>query len=518
MKLQTKIILYVSAVLIILVLAIAYVVFGLLQPVRLEKFMEATMLKVAKSIAYEVRLAVQMHDDERLTQLASSLSQVDDVVGLAVYDTAGKLHFSLEPGNTPPELPAWTYLQIFDKRQHLFQKEALADQEVLHLFYPISDEQKVIGALRLTFTFESIRQYRVESISVSLIACGIGLVILVGLVYSLLSQLFRRIRAVRTKMTTIIQERDLTQRVMIESPDEIGELGDVFNNMVETLLHLTREIQIVGLRVTSSAAQIVDVAKAHLEAAEDLMGSVEEAKAGVEELKKLAEQISGKTALVLKNAEYTLNKTILGGEVVEELVTEISEIDEINQESVRQMTALNEKAQQITEIVTLIEDMTANTKLIAFNATIEAARAGGAGKGFSVVASEIRSLADSVGVATRNIRAIIQDMQAATTRSAETEAKEREKVEHGTLIVTRTKEHLDMVLKMLEDTVNHARDISLATEEQKVSNSQIIERIQEFFQIAQFTKSKSAETSASARELDRLAEELQAMVERFKLE
>jgi methyl-accepting chemotaxis protein len=221
---------------------------------------------------------------------------------------------------------------------------------------------------------------------------------------------------------------------------------------------------------------------------------------------------------VLNNAEYTLKKTIRGVEVVEELVTEMNDIDEITREGVQQITALNKEAQQITEIVTIIEDITANTKLIAFNATVEAARAGESGKGFSVVANEIRNLADSVGVATSNIRKIIQGMQDATTQSAEIEAREKEKVEHVLQSVQRTKDHLDMVLRMLDDTVNHARDISLATEEQKVSNDRIFEKMQEFFEIAQFAKVRSADTSASARELDRLAEELQATVEQFKLD
>ena len=182
-----------------------------------------------------------------------------------------------------------------------------------------------------------------------------------------------------------------------------------------------------------------------------------------------------------------IKKQELRNKIVE-LVTEMNDIDEITREGVQQITALNKEAQQITEIVTIIEDITANTKLIAFNATVEAARAGESGKGFSVVANEIRSLADSVGVATGNIRKIIQGMQDATTQSAEIEAREKEKVEHVLQSVQRTKDHLDMVLRMLDDTVNHARDISLATEEQKVSNDRIFEKMQEFFEIAQFAK------------------------------
>jgi methyl-accepting chemotaxis protein len=519
MKLKTKIITYVSLVLIILVLAIAYVVFGLIQPTRLEKLMESTMVKVAGSVVHEFAVDLQTNDNRRFSRLSRNLLILEDVYGIAIYDTTGQLRFSSHfMTNLPSKLDEESHQQIFEEQQHWFQRELFFNTEILTLFYPIAEGNEVIGALQLMFTFDSLRQYRWESMSASLLACGIGLIVLIVLVYSLLSNLFSRIQAVIKKMNTIIEERDLTQRVVVESRDEIGELGDVFNKMAERLLHLTREIQRTGLRVTTSTDQIVEVARSHLEAAEDLMLSIEEAKGGVEDLKKLADQISGKSETVLSNAEYTLKKTVRGVEVVEELVTEMNEIDETTRAGFQQITALNEKAQQITEIVTIIEDITANTKLIAFNATIEAARAGESGKGFSVVANEIRSLADSVVEATSNIRKIIQDMQEASSRSTETEAKEREKVEHGILIVKRTKEHLDMVLRMLDDTVNHARDISFATEEQKLSNSRIVEKMQKFFEIALFTKSSSANTSASARELDRLAEELQATVEQFKLE
>ncbi len=519
MKLKTKIITYVSSVLIILVLTIAFIVFGLIQPDRLQKFMKATMLKVAGSIVYEVAVDLQTNDNKRFNRLSRHLLTLEDVYGLAVYDAAGQLHFSSHFMTIlPPKLDEEIYQRIFEEQQSLFQKESFYNTEILSLFYPISEENKVIGALRLMFTFDSLQRYRWESMSASLLACGIGLIVLIILVYSLLSNLFSRIRAVIKKMNTIIQERDLTQRVIVESHDEIGELGEVFNRMAERLLHLTREIQRAGLRVTTSTEQIVDAARSHLEDAEDLMVSIEEAKVGIEELKKLADQISGKAETVLNNAEYTLENTVRGVEVIEKLVKDMHKVDKINREGIDQINTLIKKAQQITEIVTIIDDITANTKLIAFNATIEAARAGESGKGFSVVASEIRSLADSVGVATSGIRKIIQDMQEATTQSAEIEAKEQEKVASVLQSVERTKEYLDMILRMLDDTVNHARDISLATDEQKVSNSRIIEKMQEFFEIAQFTKSRSADTSTSASELERLAEELQATVEQFKLD
>ncbi len=519
MRLKTKIITYVSIVLVCLVLAIAFIVFLVIQPNRLEKLMRSTMLKVAGSVVYEVGLQLENNDSARFSKLSRRLIRLEDVYGLSVYDLKGRLHFSSQYMTIlDPKLSPETYQHVFQDQQDMFVEEVIDQQNMLSLFYPIVENDRLLGALKLTFTFESLQAYRRESITISLLACIIGLIILVVMVYYLLSNVFSRIRAVITKMDTIIREQDLTQRVHVESQDEIGELGSVFNRMVEGLLHLTKEIQGAGLRVTTSTEKIVETARYQLEKAEEFMASVEEARLGVEDVKKLSERISTKTEAVLNNAEYTLKKTIRGVEVVEELVTEMNEVDTVNKESVQQISDLIQKAQQITEIVTIIEDITANTKLIAFNATIEAARAGDAGKGFSVVANEIRSLADSVGVATNSIRKIIRDIQEATGLSAEIEAKEQQKVEHGLQSVHRTKEHLDMVLRMLDDTVKHAREISQATEEQKASNDHLFQKMQEFFYIAQSTKVSSANTSESARALDHLAEEMQATVERFKLE
>lgn len=521
MKLQSKIITYVSSVLVTLVLSIAVIVFWMIQPVRLEHLMQATMLKVAGSIEYEMGSLLRSNDAAAFALSARRLLKLEDVYGITLYNQHGERRFAPQFHDlAASKLPEDIFQAIYSDKRPMFRQETAGKyQQVLSLYYPIRFEQStVIGALKLTFTFDSLHQYRRESITASLLACAIGLIVLVLLVYSLLSRLFGRIQAVILKMNTMIREQDLTQRVVVESADEIGELGNMFNRMAERLLRVTKEIQGAGLRVTSSTEQIVQIAKSQLDTSEHLMNSVQEAQTAVETLKASSGQISEKAATVLANAEYTLINTKRGEEVAEELVAEMTEVETISREGVQQIYSLTEKAYQINEIVAIIEEITANTKLIAFNATIEAARAGDAGKGFSVVAEEIRNLADSVGVATSNIRQIILDMQDATSRSAEIETRQQKKVEHGLQSVKRTKEHLDAVLNMLNDTVNQAREIACAAEKQKTSTTDLFDKIEQFFQIAQETKIGSTHTSSSAKELDRLAEEMQHTVERFKLE
>ncbi|MDY0095272.1 MAG: hypothetical protein RBT80_21485, partial [Candidatus Vecturithrix sp.] len=161
MRLKTKIITYVSIVLVCLVLAIAFIVFLVIQPNRLEKLMRATMLKVAGSVVYEVGLQLENNDSERFSKLSRRLIRLEDVYGLSVYDLKGRLHFSSQYMTIlAPKLSPETYQHVFQDQQDLFVEEVIDQQNMLSLFYPIVEDDRLLGALTLTFTVESLLAYR----------------------------------------------------------------------------------------------------------------------------------------------------------------------------------------------------------------------------------------------------------------------------------------------------------------------------------------------------------------------
>lgn len=496
-----------------------FVMFGVIQPAHLKTLIHTTMLNMASALAYELQLDLHTQDHARFHQIVQPITNGKDVYGIAVYDAVGELRFSsFDTLRLPQQLEPLVHYQTLDARQTVFHSETLRGTQVYTLYSPLHTGDVSMGVLRLMCHFESLRTYRRRTFEIGLLMTAGAILTILLLLTALLSRVFTRIRAVTTTMGTMIRSRDLTQWTLVASHDEIGELGQMLHKMIERLLHLTHEIQQTGLRLTPSVAHIAEVAQSHEQAAVELLTAIAEVKRGVEALQHLAEQIDTRAGAVVSNAEYTLNTTIQGMEMVDELVTEMTEIDAINREGVQHVAQLLEKAGQISEIVTMIEDMTANTKLIAFNATVEAARAGESGRGFSVVATEIRTLADTISGATDNIRTIIQEMQEATGQSARIKARERDKIEHGVRIVSRTKEHLDMVLHRLDETVTHARDISFATEEQHAATDRISEKMQTFFEIAHAAKVSSADTTASVKQLERVGSELRTTVEQFRLE
>jgi methyl-accepting chemotaxis protein len=519
MKLQTTTIMSVATLLILFGGAIIIVIFSVIQPVYLERLSHTTMLTMAGALAYELRLDLHAQDQSRFVQVVQPIIEGKDVYGVAVYDDLGELRFSsFDTLRLPQQLEPLIHYQAIDTQQTKYLTETVRGTLIHTLYYPLRDGDTIVGVLRLMCTFESLRQYRRNTFESSLLMIGGAILTILLLLTALLSQIFKRIQAVTTTMETMIRSRDFTQRTLIASQDEIGKLGQVFHKITERLLHLTHEIQQAGQRLKPSVTHITDAAQSHQHAAEALLTASEDVNRKVEALKHLTEQIDQKAGAVVSNAEYTLNNTIHGMDMVDELVAEMTEIDAISRDGVQHVVHLLEKAGQIAEIITIIDDMTANTKLIAFNATVEAARAGDAGRGFSVVAIEIRNLADSIGVATGNIRTIIQDIQEATHRSARVEARERDKVERGMRIVTRTKEHLDLVLHRLDETVAHAREISLATEEQNAATDRILGNMHTFLAIAHTTRTSSAETAAAVKELERLGAELRTTVAQFRLE
>lgn len=492
---------------------------GVIQPDRHKQVLQRTMLTLGGSLAYELGDALRTQDSARIAAFVTHVAQFPNIYGLAVYDQAGALAVSsFETLKLPPTLAPLIHYQVIDTRQPFFQAETLRGTAVYSLFYPISDGTAVPGVLRVIWTVDEFRHDRRDTLTLALLTCGVATGCVLLLVSSLFTPFLTRIQSVRTILDLMLRERDLTQRCVDETPDEIGDVAHLLNKVADYVLHFARDTRRIGRQMSSIIARSVEVTLNHQQASEELLLAIEGVGLGLEELKKLTEHIAEKAGSVVSNTEYTLNSTIQSVEVMDTLVTEMNEIDLIHQDGQQQFARLNEHVEHITDIVTIIEDLAANTRLIAFNATVESARAGETGKGFAVVAAEIKSLAENVSVATGNIRKIIRAIQSAADHAVSIKTKEREHIEHGLRSVHHAKEHLDMVLHMLDHNVSHARDIFLASETQNASNHRMIEKMHQFIEVAQGVKMTSMDSLLAIRELERLANELRMMVEAFILE
>jgi methyl-accepting chemotaxis protein len=194
----------------------------------------------------------------------------------------------------------------------------------------------------------------------------------------------------------------------------------------------------------------------------------------MEELRSVAEQIADGAQAVNDAATHTQGDVQAGLRAVAETVRRMAEIRASNQASVDEILGLGEKAHQINSVMDLIDDIAAQTRLIAINASIESAAAGEAGKRFGVVASQVRHLAENVAQSTDEIRQRIREIQVATNELVIAAEQGTKKIEQGVDLSQTTQRALDQIAQSAEQTSLSAGQISISTRQQQTAVEQVV--------------------------------------------
>jgi PAS domain S-box-containing protein len=246
----------------------------------------------------------------------------------------------------------------------------------------------------------------------------------------------------------------------------------------EALKNMVKQIRDAGLQITSSAAQISSAAEQQASGAAEQSSAVSEASTTIEELGTTATRIAENAESVAKIAENTLAG-------MKEINTKVGN-------TAKKILSLGEKSQSIGNITKLIDDIAEQTNLLALNAAIEAARAGEAGRGFAVVAQEVRKLAERSSESTEEIRQLITEIQGETNSTIMG-------IEDSTKWVGKG-------LEMVEETAKSAKEISLATQQQKTASEQVVQAMRNIDSVTKQFVSSTKQAAASATQLNGLSE------------
>jgi methyl-accepting chemotaxis protein len=206
-----------------------------------------------------------------------------------------------------------------------------------------------------------------------------------------------------------------------------------------------------------------------------------------------------------------------GAAVVSETVMLMSRISERVKESAKTVESLGARSDQIGAIVGTIEDIADQTNLLALNAAIEAARAGEQGRGFAVVADEVRSLAERTTKATREISEMIKAIQQETIDAVNAMEAGVKEVEFGTSEASKSCEVLSEILSQIDSVASQVHQIATAAEQQTATTDQISSNIQQITEVVQETAKGAHSTALAAYKLTDMSEQLQKQVGRFKL-
>ena len=312
-------------------------------------------------------------------------------------------------------------------------------------------------------------------------------------------------------------EGDLTKRLTYASKNEIGAICSNFNLFAEKLHGIIS-------RATSNTLQVYDAASRMSDNAEKIAHNAEEvaAQAGTvavasEEMSATSNDIAGNCSMAVQIAQQAADTTQKGFEVVKHTVDGIRIRGEGTKVSAQLISSLGARSDQIGAIVETIEDIADQTNLLALNAAIEAARAGEQGRGFAVVADEVRALAERTTRATKEIGEMIRAIQNETKQAITSMEEGVRGTEKGAAEAAQLESSLMEILEQVNTVTMQISQIATAAEEQTATTSEITNNIHRISEIIQSTSQGAQATAGDADHLSKLGDELKQLMGQFRL-
>ena len=310
---------------------------------------------------------------------------------------------------------------------------------------------------------------------------------------------------------------DLTRRLKIERDDETGSLASSFNGFLDNLKGIVISINQNAVEVAASAEHLNSNSATIANGTEKAASQSTSVAIACEQMAATSAEIAQNCIRTVEISNRATQTAIDGSEVVSHAVQSIQRIADKVQQSAKTVESLGARSEQIGNIVGTIEDIADQTNLLALNAAIEAARAGEQGRGFAVVADEVRALAERTTKATREIGEMIKTIQK-ETKSAVTAMEEGVgEVERGTEDAARSGKALEEILSQIGDVTSQINQIATAAEEQTATTHEISKSMHEITQVVSSASHSSQNTAGAASQLARMAEELKRIVAQFRI-
>jgi twitching motility protein PilJ len=310
---------------------------------------------------------------------------------------------------------------------------------------------------------------------------------------------------------------DLTVQAEVTA-DVLGAVADSFNLTIQNLREIVQQVKLAARQVAKSSTENEIFARSlssdALRQAEELAVTLNSVQVMTDSIQRVAES-AREAEEVARSASATALK---GGEAVERTVSGILEIRETVAETTRKVKRLAESSQEISKIVALISQIASRTNLLALNASIEAARAGEAGRGFAIVADEVRQLADRAAKSSKEIEQIVLQIQSETGSVMTAMEEGTQQVIEGTRLAEQAKRSLEDIIQVSNRIDVLVRSITSDTVEQTETSRAVAQVMQSVELTAQETSQEAQRVSASLQNLVGVARDLLSSVERFRVE
>ena len=334
----------------------------------------------------------------------------------------------------------------------------------------------------------------------------------------LLKMMFGRpVTALIDRIKDIAQgEGDLTQRVHVNSQDEIGQLGNWFNQFVQRIHDVVAEVGGVTREVAAAATEIAASSEEMSQGMSDQNQQVTQISSAIEEMSASVVEVARKSGDAANNASESGRVAQEGGTVVEQTIEGMRGISDAVSAGAASVAELGKRGEQIGKIIDVINDIADQTNLLALNAAIEAARAGEHGRGFAVVADEVRKLADRTTKATDEIAESIKAIQAETGEAVERMNAGTDQVATGVESATQAGQSLEKIVTSAQEVAGMIQSIAAAAEQQSAASEEVSRNVESVAAVSRQAGEGANQAASAAAQLSSKAEQLQRLVDTFK--
>lgn len=310
---------------------------------------------------------------------------------------------------------------------------------------------------------------------------------------------------------------DLTVRVPTERDDELGRLITSFNRAVENV-HTIVEGVSAAVEHTANASNIIkNTTEGLAVGSEEQLSQVMQVAGAVEQMTSTIAENTSNVSLTAEHAAKSERTAQNSGDIVQQTLVKIRQLATIVEESSTTVDSLGVRSGEIGDIVSVISEIANQTNLLALNAAIEAARAGEQGRGFAVVADEVRQLADRTTSATKQISEMIKNIQGETQIAVNMIRQGKEEAQAGIELADKAGDALYHIIESVQEVQGRVRQIAAASEEESATSKEIAKTVQTMSEVVELSSQGVQDIAHSAEELYVQAEDLRQLIQQFRL-